>query len=185
MPHLLAALLTPTRTPHARLLKHWVGRIVSLALVRHSLLARFSRPLLFPLTLFSSRFSLLTLFSSDFSILTLFSSHFSLLTLFSSHFFSSECTSRSFLYLRAVSVGCRPPQAHPAPLARGYHNDPCAPKKGRRRSSRKIAAEEEWGRASELVKEMCVNVSVVKKKASHKRGDLSFTLLNTSHLRSH
>jgi len=40
-------------------------------------------------------------------------------------------------------------------------------------------------RASELVKEMCVNVSVVKKKASHKRGDLSFTLLNASHLRSH
>ena len=33
------------------------------------------------------------------------------------------------------------------------------------------------GRASELTKEMCVNVSVVKKKASHKRGDLFFILL--------
>ena len=35
MPH-SSALLTPTRAPHARLLKHWEGRIVSLlALVRH------------------------------------------------------------------------------------------------------------------------------------------------------
>ena len=34
--------------------------------------------------------------------------------------------------------GCSPPQAHPAPLAHGYHDDPCAPKR----------------RASELVKEM-------------------------------
>ena len=36
MPHSLSALLTPTRAPHARLLKHWEGRIVSLlALVRY------------------------------------------------------------------------------------------------------------------------------------------------------
>ena len=34
MPH-SSALLTPTRTPHACLLKHWEGRIVSLALVRY------------------------------------------------------------------------------------------------------------------------------------------------------
>jgi len=36
VPHSLSSLLTPTRAPHARLLKHWEGRIVSLlALVRH------------------------------------------------------------------------------------------------------------------------------------------------------
>ena len=36
VPHSLSALLTPTQAPHARLLKHWEGRIVSLlALVRH------------------------------------------------------------------------------------------------------------------------------------------------------
>ena len=73
----------------------------------------------------------------------------------------------------------------PTRAPHGYHDDPCALKKGGRRISRKIVAEEEWGQASELVKEMCVNVSVVKKKASHKRLDRSFTLLNASHLRSH
>ena len=36
VPHSLSALLTPTRAPHARLLKHWESRIVSLlALVRY------------------------------------------------------------------------------------------------------------------------------------------------------
>ena len=47
-----------------------------------------------------------------------------------------------FLYLLGVSTGCRPPQAHPTPLGHGYHDNPCALKKGGRRCSRKIAAEE-------------------------------------------
>ena len=86
------------------------------------------------------------------------------------------------------------------PLGHGDHHDPCALKKGGRWSSRKNVAEEKWGRASELVKECCWGKMRAgfrahernvcervcrKKKASHKRGDLSFTLLNTSHLRSH
>ena len=61
VPHLLAALLTPTHVPHARLPKHSEGQIVSSALVRHPLLGRFSRLLLFPL---SFRFSSPHFFSS-------------------------------------------------------------------------------------------------------------------------
>ena len=146
------------------------------------LLARFSSLLLVLFSLpgfLSPRFLSSPLFS-----LPLFSLPLLSLPLFSLLLFSSGRTSRSFLspgHLR----GCSLPQAHPTTLAHGYHDDPCALKKGRRQSSRKIVAEEEWGRASELVKEMCVNISVVKKKASHKRGDLSFTILNASHLRSH
>ena len=131
VPHLLAALLTPTRAPHVCLQKHWEGRIVSSALVRHPLLARFSSLLL---VLFSlPGFPLLSSLP-----LFLLRTYFSFV-----------------LHPRAVSAGCRPPQAQPAPLGHGYHDDPCALKKGGRRSSRKIAAEEEWGRASELVKECC------------------------------
>ena len=167
VPHLLAALLTTLtcrRTGKGELShRRWSDTCF---LVASLTLCFFLYPFAFPL---------LTLFSSE--------RFFPLLSLLT--FFSSERTSHSFLYPRAVSAGCRPPQAHPTPRAHGYHDDPCAPKKDGRRSSRKIAAEEEWGRASELVKEMCVNVSVVKKKASHKRGDRSFTLLNASHLRSH
>ena len=173
MPHLLAALLTPKCAPHARLPKHWEGRIVSLlVLVRHLLLARFSSLLLI---LFS-----LPGFLSPHFLLHPLSSRFPL-----SRFFSSQNVPPIRFISPGRLRGCSPPQAHPAPLAHGYHDDPCALKKGGRRSSRKIVAEEEWGRASELVKEMCVNVSVVKKKASHKRGDLFFALLNASHLRSH
>ena len=88
------------------------------------------------------------------------------------------------LYLRAVSAGAVRPKLTP-PHLRTVTMTTRALKKGERLSSQKIVAEEEWGRASELVKEMCVNVSVVKKKASHKRGDLFFALLNASHLKSH
>ena len=102
MPHLLAALLTPKRAPHARLPKHWVGRIVSLTLVRHphvnhtlacpstgkdKLFHRCwsdTRFLLASLTVcfFSSRFSLHTFLFSNFSphaffFRTLFSPPFS------------------------------------------------------------------------------------------------------------
>jgi len=41
--------------------------------------------------------------------------------------------------------GCSPPQAHPAPLVHGFHDDPCTLKKGGSLSSRKIVAKEEWG----------------------------------------
>ena len=167
----MAALLTPTRAPHARLPKHWKGEL-SPALVRHPLLGRFSHPLLFPLWNFSPQRT--SLFCSFFYISERLSSQN-----------VPHAFSRSFLYPWALSVGSHPPQAHPAPLGHGYHDDPYTLKKGGHRSSRKNVAEEKRGRASELVKEMCVNVSVVKKKASHKRGDLSFTLLNASHLRSH
>ena len=112
-------------------------------------------------------FPLLTLFSSEcfFPLLSLLT--FSPRT-FSLDFFSSERTSRSFLYPRTVSAGCRPPQAHPAPLANGYHDDPCALKKVGVRAHERLPLRKNGWRASELVKEMCVNVSVIKKKASHK-----------------
>ena len=48
--------------------------------------------------------------------------------------------SHSFFYPRAVSTGCRLPQAHPTPLGHGYHDDPCALKK-------------RW--ASELMEDRC------------------------------
>ena len=58
-------------------------------------------------------------------------------------FLSARLSSQNvLLYLRGISTGCRPPQAHPTPLGHGYHDDPCALKKGGRRSSRKIATEE-------------------------------------------
>ena len=172
VPHLLAALLTPTCAPHARLPKHSEGRIVSSALVRHPLLGRFSRHLLFPL---SSRFSSPHFFSSErfFPLLSLltfspqtFSLHTFSLDFFSLDFFSSERLSPlrtslfrfflTFLYLRTSLLTERTsrflslvficpgrlPQAHPAPPGHGYHDDPCALKKGGRRSSGKNVAEE-------------------------------------------
>ena len=118
----------------------------------------FLSPFAFPLlTLFSSEcfFPLLSLLT--FSLSTFSPQNVSLLSelpsfAFSSLFYISErlssqnephAFSRSFLYLRAVSAGCRPPQVHPAPLGHGYHDDPCALKKGGRRSSRKNVAEEQ------------------------------------------
>ena len=139
MPHLLAALLTPTRAPHARLPTHWEGRIVSLlALVRHPLLARFSSLLLILFSL--PGFLSPAFFPLCFPLAFAFLSPAFLLTLF---------LLRTYLSLVFISPGrlrrCSPPQAHPAPLAHGFHDDPCALKKGGRRSSRKIVAEEEWG----------------------------------------
>ena len=110
MPH-SSALLTPTRAPHARLLKHWEGRIVSLlALVSHphayhklacslaglhsSSLARFLSDSLLLLTLqlsLSFSFSSPSSFSHPFTSLA--SAFFSLL---SPPLFSSERTSNSF-----------------------------------------------------------------------------------------
>ena len=111
VPHLLVTLLTPTRTPHARLPKHWEGRIVLSVLVRHPLLARFSRPLLFHLSFrfffFLFCFSLLTLFSPH----SFLSSLFSLLTLFSPHAF---LPSRFSLFFSPQNV----------PLARFYISGP-------------------------------------------------------------
>ena len=95
VPHLLAALLTPTHVPHARLPKHWEGQIISSALVRHPLLARFSRPLLFPL---SFRFSS----PHTFPFRTLFSLPFS------PHFLSSDFFSQNVLLTRFYIPGPSP-----------------------------------------------------------------------------
>ena len=136
MPHLLSALLTPTRAPHARLLKHWEGRIVSLlALVRHphahhtlacsladlhaSSLARF-----FPRALTPSSCSLLVLsspslsfsFSSPLLFLLSRLAFFSLLSPFSSHFSLLRTDLQFVLYLRAVSAGTVHPKLTPPHL---------------------------------------------------------------------
>ena len=129
------------------------------------------------------------------SLLARFLSHFlfSLLARISfarflSAFFPLNRPPILFIYAARLS-GRRVPQAHPAPLAHRYHDNPCARKRAglsaRERNMCINVAEEKKGWASALAKEMCVNVSVVKKKASHKRGDLFFTLLNASHLKSH
>ena len=145
MPHSLSALLTPTRAPHARVLKHWEGRIVSLALVRHPhahhtlaffssfmrlhpLLARFSRLLLLLASWLAcpllARFSSPSLaffrpaFFSSFSSLAFF---FVLLLLLSPWL---SFLPQSGPPIRCISAGRlsgrSPPQAH---------DDPCAPKK--------------------------------------------------------
>ena len=111
VPHLLAALLTPTHVPHARLPKHWEGQIISSALVKHPLLARFSRPLLFPLS-FRFFFFLFCFFCSfAFSPLSLFSSRF-----------SPQNVPLARFYISGPSPPVSPPQAHPAPLVHGYHD---------------------------------------------------------------
>ena len=99
VPHLLAALLTPTRAPHARLLKHWKGELSlrrwsdTRLLVASLALCCFFPPFAFPLlTLFSSeRFfpllSLLTFSPRTFSLSTFSPQTFSLHT-FSLYTFS-------------------------------------------------------------------------------------------------
>ena len=156
---------TPTHAPHARLLTCTLPLWLTSSLTCFN--SCFFLSSLVPLLIFLSGFLSRSLLPPLTSL-------------------SSERTSNSFYIFgpsrRAQSLS----QAHPAPLAHGYHDDPCTLKKGGHRHSRKNVAEVKYGRASELAKEMCVNVSVVKtKKSSHKRGDLSFTLLNASHLKSH
>ena len=186
MPHSLSALLTPTRTPNARLLKHWEGRIVSLVPVRHphahhmlacslagshtSSLARFSGSRL------PSCISTLAFFLSLAHLHTRFFPRalpLSLTSRLTCPLLFSFCTDlQFFLYPWPVSAGAESPQAHPAPLMHRYHDDLCARKKGRRRRSRN----------------KCMHQCVCRKeekKALHKRGDLFFTLLNASHLKSH
>ena len=112
VPHLLMALLTPTRAPHARLLICGLERFLSGSLLpsRTSTLAFL--PLLSPPLFFRLRFPL-----------------------------TSERTSIRFISVGHLR-GRSPPQAHPAPLAHGYLDDPCALKEGGRRSLRKNVAEE-------------------------------------------
>ena len=55
------------------------------------------------------------------------------LAFFRFRFFFLERTSIHFISVGRLR-GHSPPQAHPAPLAYGYHDDPCALKKGGRRS---------------------------------------------------
>ena len=116
VPHSLSALLSPTCAPHARLLKHWERRIVSLlALVRHPR-AR---------SLLPSRASTLASFSARLpASCSLLFSHASSLA-----FFSLRTDLQFFLFLRPVSAGVEFPQAHPAPLAHRYHDNPCARKR--------------------------------------------------------
>ena len=126
--------LTSTRAPHASLPKHWKGELS----LRRWLDTRFlvaSLALCFFLWTFSPQRT--SLFCSFFLYLRT-----SLLTESLSSQNVPHAFSRSFLYPRAVSAGCRPPQAHPAPLGHGYHDDPCALKKGGCQSSRKNVAEE-------------------------------------------
>ena len=130
VPHLLAALLTPACAPHARLPKHWEGRIVSLlALVRHLLLARFSSLLLV-------LFSLPGFVSPRFLSPRFFLSRFSPLSLFS----SQNVPPVRFISLgRLRGVPSVPSSPRPTGPC-GYHDDPCALKKM-------------W--ASELAKDRC------------------------------
>ena len=148
VPHSLSALLTPTRAPHARLLKHWEGQIVSLALVRHphvhhtlvctlprlhaSSLARFLSGSLLP-----SCASTLAFVSC---LLRLPAFFFARLP---SHFLLPQ-NGPPIRFISAARLGGR--RVHPkltlAPLAHGYHDDPCALKKGGRRRSRQNVAEE-------------------------------------------
>ena len=116
VPHLLAALLTPTCAPHASLPKHWEGRIISSALVRHPLLARFSHPFAFFLSPFTFSFSSFAFSPHDF-LFSQFSPHaflfscFSLLTLFLSSRFSPHAflftlfLFRTYLSLVFISPG--------------------------------------------------------------------------------
>ena len=114
VPHSLSALLTPTCAAHAHLLKHWKGRtdwrIVLLALVRHphahsltSSLARshacFSR---FLPAHFLSRIIFFLFFERTFPIIFIYAAHLG---------------------------GAESPQAHPAPLAHRYHDNPYARKR--------------------------------------------------------
>jgi len=136
--------------PHARLLKHWEGQIVSLlALVRHPhvhhklaffssfarlhpLLARFSRLLLVFFLLPWLSFTPLS-FASAF------------LSLLSPPLSSPECTSNRFISPGRLH-GSSPTQAHPAPLAHGYHDDPCTLKKaGVRARERMLLRKNEGG----------------------------------------
>ena len=131
MPHSLSALLTPTRAPHARLLKHWEGRIVSLVPVRHphahhmlacslagshaSSLARFSLARFFPRAFqLSLSFSLLRTYTLA-SFLVCFLSRLLLGSL--ARFFSpSVLTSNSF-YIRGPSRWAQsPPKLTPPHL---------------------------------------------------------------------
>ena len=204
MPHSLSALLTPTRVPHTRLLKHWKGQIVSLlALVRHPHAHSLASTLVRSHSCSRARFllasSLARLPASCSLVLT--RSRFlsgslacfllaSLLAHFLSCFLSLERTSNSF-YICGPSRRAQSPAKLTPPHLRTVTV-----------ATRTL----EKGRVSASVKEMCVNVAEEKKgghqrsrkkyvhkcvcrkekkKASHKRGDLFFTLLNASHLKSH
>ena len=103
-----------------------------------------------------------------------FRSAFFHLPLFSLPLFSSERTSRSFLYLRAIFAGAVRPKLTPPHWRTVTMTTRALSKKEGVGAHERLLLRKNGRRASELVKEMCVNVSVVKKKASHKRGDLFF-----------
>ena len=161
VPHLLAALFTTA--PRARLLKLCAGRTVLLALARHPhtrFLLLFCTPTPASCSLLS-RTSFVHAFLLSQNVSFFFRTY---LFLFSTYRFRFFPTLKTYLLTEHLSrfrtslfrlflserlfissgrhCGSNPPHAHPAPLAHGYHDDPCALKKGGRRSSRKIAAEE-------------------------------------------
>ena len=144
VPHLLAALFTTA--PRARLLKLCAGRTVLLALARHP----HTRFLLLFCTPTPASCSLLSRTSFVHAFLLSQNVSLSLQNILLSLFPHSQNVSphRTSLLTERLFItsgrlcGSNPPHAHPAPLAHGYHDDPCALKNGGHRSSWKIAAEE-------------------------------------------
>ena len=137
---------TPTRTPHTRLLTCTLPLWLASSLTCfHPLLARFSRFLLSPLTSLASERT-----SNSFYIAGRLGGRRVFPKLTPPHLRTVTMTTRALS--KKVGVGAR-------------ERTLLRKNKGVRQSSRKIASEEEWERASELVKEMCVNVTVMKKKS--------------------
>ena len=128
VPHSLSVLLTPTRAPHARLLKHCEDELSrcwcwSNTHAFTSSLARFHAS-----SLACSHASSLAHFLSG----SLLPSHASTLAFFfasSLTFFLSRMDLQFFLYMWPVSAGAESPQAHPASLAHHYHDNQCVQKR--------------------------------------------------------
>ena len=126
VPHLLAALFTPT--PHASLPKHWEGRIVSLlAPARHPHAHHTpARPSTGKNeTSHCRRWSYTCFLLASQAYFSFSSPPWLSFSLSSLPLFSQNVPLVRFISPGRLR-GCSPPQAHPAPLAHGYHDDPCA-----------------------------------------------------------